>query len=49
MTDKIKNRRKNKDGVKKAKYIFEDENREIKTWSRNGKIPLTLQKRLNEG
>lgn len=48
MTDTIKTDEKQR-WCEKAKYIFEDENREIKTWSRNGKMPLTLQKRLNEG
>lgn len=47
MTDTIKNRRKNKDGEKKAKYIFEDENGETRTWSGNGKMPLALRKQVN--
>lgn len=32
-----------------SKYNFKDENGETKTWSGNGKIPLALQKQLNEG
>ncbi|SRY58257.1 global nucleic acid-binding transcriptional dual regulator [Escherichia coli] len=42
-------KRKPKGGVRKAKYIFEDENGKTRTWSGNGKIPLALQKQLNEG
>ncbi len=42
-------KRKLKGGVRKAKYIFEDENGKTRTWSGNGKIPLALQKQLNEG
>ncbi|HBB0137193.1 TPA: H-NS histone family protein, partial [Escherichia coli] len=42
-------KRKPKGGVRKAKYIFEDENGETRTWSGNGKIPLALQKQLTEG
>ncbi|ENC52587.1 H-NS histone family protein, partial [Escherichia coli P0299917.3] len=33
-------KRKPKGGVRKAKYIFEDENGETRTWSGNGKMPL---------
>nr|WP_244588791.1 H-NS family nucleoid-associated regulatory protein [Escherichia coli] len=42
-------KRKPKGGVRKAKYIFEDENGDTKTWSGNGKMPLALRKQVNEG
>ncbi|MFA4650410.1 hypothetical protein Q9L28_13195, partial [Escherichia coli] len=40
-------KRKPKGGVRKAKYIFEDENGETRTWSGNGKMPLALRKQVN--
>ena len=41
------NQTKPKGGVRKAKYIFEDENGETRTWSGNGKMPLALRKQVN--
>lgn len=41
------NQTKPKGGVRKAKYIFEDENGDTKTWSGNGKMPLALRKQVN--
>ncbi|EFD4922264.1 H-NS histone family protein [Escherichia coli] len=40
-------KRKPKGGVRKAKYIFEDENGDTKTWSGNGKMPLALRQQIN--
>ena len=40
-------KQKPKGGVRKAKYIFEDENGDTKTWSGNGKMPLALRKQVN--
>nr|WP_244596253.1 H-NS family nucleoid-associated regulatory protein [Escherichia coli] len=45
----METKRKSKGGVRKAKYIFEDENGDTRTWSGNGKMPLALRKQLNEG
>ncbi len=40
-------KRKPKGSVRKAKYIFEDENGDTKTWPGNGKMPLALRKQVN--
>ncbi|EHY5970277.1 H-NS histone family protein [Escherichia coli] len=40
-------KQKPKGSVRKAKYIFEDENGETRTWSGNGKMPLALRKQVN--